>query len=155
MKLKWISLEYTVTKKGTWTKTIMGKTAQVCLVLICQFGLSKQLCPECTCCKNGSIACDSNNTCTEGCIAGYYGVKCTEDCLQNCKTCVNDDGCTECERGFYTTKCSLQCGKGCQDKTCLISSGQCSCKSVDFVNDTCDTCSGNRYGDECNNTCLS
>jgi hypothetical protein len=45
--------------------------------------------------------------------------------------------------------------KGCLDNTCLISSGECICKSTDFLKGKYDVCLGNKYGDECNKTCPS
>ncbi|XP_060565263.1 multiple epidermal growth factor-like domains protein 6 [Ruditapes philippinarum] len=144
---------YTVLFKGITVDT-MTRLVSVILVLVCQIGLSMQACNECACCK-GSHNCDSNNNCVDGCIDGYYGNKCTEECLENCKTCVNCTGCTECRPGYYTNKCNLQCGKGCLNNTCSFESGQCSCTSINFVKGYCDTCLGLKYGDECNNTCPS
>jgi hypothetical protein len=68
-------------------------------------------CQECSCCKNGSIACDAHRNCIDGCIAGSFGAKCTENCPKNCKTCESGSDCTEFVRGFYNNKCTLQCGK--------------------------------------------
>ncbi|XP_060567444.1 multiple epidermal growth factor-like domains protein 10 [Ruditapes philippinarum] len=133
--------------------TIMGISIAVILILVWQFELSKQACQECTCCKGGASACDSEQNCTEGCIAGYFGAKCTEPCLENCQTCVNDIGCKECKRGYYANKCTLQCGKGCLDNTCSLSSGECTCTSSNFKHGKCHVCLGTMYGDDCNNTC--
>ncbi|XP_060567442.1 cell death abnormality protein 1-like [Ruditapes philippinarum] len=126
------------------------------LSLICiQFGLSLQACQECACCSNGQHFCDSRKICIDGCQAGYYGAKCTEQCLENCESCVDGYECTECRPGYYTNKCNLPCGKGCLNSTCSKLSGECTCKSADFVKGKCDFCLGHKYGNECEKTCPS
>ncbi|XP_060581674.1 multiple epidermal growth factor-like domains protein 10 [Ruditapes philippinarum] len=126
---------------------------QAFLILVCQFGISMQTCPECVCCRNGRQECNSDKTCIGGCIAGYFGAKCTEKCPENCKTCENEYKCTDCKPGYYSTKCNIPCGKGCLNNTCSIT-GKCPCKSTDFYTGKCEYCAENdRYGDECNNTC--
>ncbi|XP_060555367.1 multiple epidermal growth factor-like domains protein 10 isoform X2 [Ruditapes philippinarum] len=127
---------------------------QAFLILACPFGISMQACPECVCCINGQHACDADRNCVNGCTTGYFGEKCTEECPENCNTCENYNRCKECKHGYYSTKCNIPCGKGCLNNTCSIT-GDCSCKSTDFVKGKCDMCSGDRYGDECNNTCAS
>ncbi|XP_060558050.1 multiple epidermal growth factor-like domains protein 10 [Ruditapes philippinarum] len=130
----------------------MARLISVMLVLMCQIGLSMQACAECACCK-GSFTCGSNKNCRDGCIDGYFGAKCTEECLQNCKTCGNGYKCTECIPGYFTDKCTTPCGKGCLNNTCSHYSGECTCKSTNFIEGRCDACSSTMYGDECNNTC--
>ncbi|XP_060558069.1 cell death abnormality protein 1-like [Ruditapes philippinarum] len=133
----------------------MTRLVSVILVLICQNGLSIQTCRECVCCRDGTNNCDSNRNCVYGCIDGYYGSKCTAECLENCKTCVNSFGCTECKPGYFTYECNLSCGNGCLNNTCSVLSGECPCKSTNFVHGKCDACSGLMYGDECNYSCPS
>ncbi|XP_060558068.1 protein draper-like isoform X2 [Ruditapes philippinarum] len=132
---------------------MMGITATVFFLLLCHFGSSTQGCTKCECCKNEQQICDLSKNCTYDCIAGHYGENCTEECLDNCTTCVNGTECTECKPGYYSAKCNKPCWKGCKNNTCSISSGECSCKSANFINGTCQNCSGNKYGDECNKTC--
>ncbi|XP_053387519.1 multiple epidermal growth factor-like domains protein 11 [Mercenaria mercenaria] len=130
----------------------MARTTAVLLLLLCQFEISSQTCNECERCE-GDNACDTDKKCINGCIAGYWGDECRKSCPANCKTCVSDLNCTECHPGYFSVQCAFQCGKGCVSNTCL-QSGECTCKSSDFSEGYCNTCSSsNKYGDECNYSC--
>lgn len=77
------------------------------------------------------------------------------ECPKNCKSCVSDKNCTQCQDGYYGLKCEKMCPQGCFTRTCLKNNGTCignKC-NANFQGSNCDQCAAGLYGIGCDTAC--
>ena len=132
--------------EGRYGQSCEKVCSKGCLNSICELSSGSCLCREnyegghCDYCAKGKYDTDSD---------------CVKDCPPNCKTCVSQDKCTECQDGFFGEACEFNCSRGCYLGQCNKDSGKCfqdKCKP-NFVGINCTTCTIGWYGASCQLPC--